>query len=250
MDPVELTVATSTLRTPTPQHFQMNLIITCEHAGNQVPECYNHLFSDIKDVLQSHRGWDPGAAEIAKFLAAEFNVPLFICETTRLLIEPNRSLDNHQLYSEYSKTLFETDHDLILQQYYLPHRTGVEHLISKLSKPVLHLSIHSFTPVWNGTAREVDVGLLFDPAREHESDFCSALRAKLKDGLPGLNIRMNEPYKGTDDGFTTYLRTRFEDHEYLGIELEVNQKYIGTAQWEVISVGLKEALLKLLPDRN
>jgi predicted N-formylglutamate amidohydrolase len=220
----------------------MNLIVTCEHAGNQVPDCYSHIFANIKDVLESHRGWDPGARELATFLATEFDAPLFVCETTRLLIEPNRSLDNHQLYSEYSQVLFETDHDLILQQYYLPHRGSVEQLISKLAKPVLHLSIHTFTPILNGTVREVDVGLLFDPTRKSESDFCDILRRDLERNLPSLIIRMNEPYKGTDDGFTTYLRTRFEDHQYLGIEIEVNQKYIGTKQWELISVALKNSL--------
>ena len=228
----------------------MNLIITCEHAGNQVPDCYSHLFANLKEVLESHRGWDPGALEIAKFLATEFNVPLFTCETTRLLIEPNRSLNNHQLYSEYSQILFETDHDLILQQYYLPHRSSVEQLVLKLSKPVLHLSVHTFTPIFNGVVRGVDVGLLFDPARKSESEFCDIFRQLLQDNLPALDIRMNEPYKGTDDGFTTYLRTKFDDDQYLGIELEVNQKYIGAAQWELIAIGLKEAVFELLSDRN
>ncbi len=84
----------------------MNFIVTCEHAGNQVPECYSHIFTELTDVLESHRGWDPGALEIARFLATEFNAPLFICEMTRLLIEPNRSLHSHQLYSEYSRRSF------------------------------------------------------------------------------------------------------------------------------------------------
>jgi len=226
----------------------MNLIVTCEHAGNKVPDCYNHIFTELKDVLESHRGWDPGALEIARFLATEFNAPLFICEVTRLLIEPNRSLHSHQLYSEYSKILFEKEHDLILQQYYFPHRKGVEELISKASKPTLHLSIHSFTPVLNGQVRAVDVGLLFDPERKSETEFCTKLLHTMEQELPSLSIKLNEPYKGTDDGFTSYLRTKFPDQEYLGIEIEVNQKYIGTAQWELISIGLKEALFDVLSE--
>lgn len=224
----------------------MNLIVTCEHAGNQVPEQYHHIFSNIKDILESHRGYDPGAIEIARFLATEFSAPLFLCETTRLLIEPNRSLDSHQLYSEYSQILFETDHDLILQRYYYPHRTTVEDVISKLTKPVLHLSVHTFTPVLNGTRRSVDVGLLFDPGRKAETDFCGRLMDALEQMLPGIRLEFNEPYKGTDDGFTTYLRTKFVDEDYLGIEIEINQKFLGTEKWELISVGLKEALFDLL----
>jgi predicted N-formylglutamate amidohydrolase len=228
----------------------MNLIITCEHAGNQVPECYNYIFDEIKDVVESHLGWDPGALEIARFLATECSAPLFSCETTRLLIETNRSLDNHQLYSEYSRRLFETEHEQVLQQFYYPYRNGVEEVISKASKPALHLSIHTFAPVLNGMARSVDIGILFDPERKTEFDFCKKLLDGLEQSLPLLNIRLNEPYKGTDDGFTTYLRTKFNSREYLGIEIEVNQKYIGTEKWEMISMGLKEVLFDILYDEG
>ena len=65
-----------------------------------------------------------------------------------------------------------------------------------------------------------------------------------------LVIKFNEPYKGTDDGFTTYLRTKFSDDEYLGIEIEVNQKYLGTEQWEMIAMGLKEVLFDILYDEQ
>jgi predicted N-formylglutamate amidohydrolase len=227
----------------------MNLIITCEHAGNQVPSDYYHIFAELKEVLESHRGWDPGALEIAGFLATEFSAPFFKCDTTRLLIEPNRSLDSHQLYSEYSKHLFETDHESILSQYYHPHRNTVEELISKASKPVLHLSIHTFTPVLNGQVRKVDIGLLFDPGRKKETEFCQLMLPELEQNLSSFAIKFNEPYKGTDDGFTTYLRQKFRDEEYVGIEIEINQKYIKTEKWELIAIGLKDALLEVLTDQ-
>lgn len=226
----------------------MNVIITCEHAGNQVPDHYNHIFEKIKEVLESHRGWDPGALEIARFLATECNAPLFSCETTRLLIETNRSLHSHQLYSEYSQILFKTDHERILEQYYYPHRNGVEEVIVKMAKPALHLSIHTFTPALNGKTRTVDIGLLFDPERKTEFEFCKKLYDGLEQTLPFLTIKLNEPYKGTDDGFTTHLRTKFPGNEYLGIEIEVNQKHRNTERWEMISVGLKEVLIDILYD--
>ena len=228
----------------------MKLIITCEHAGNLVPEPYGHIFSGIKDILESHRGYDPGALQIAQFLATEYNAPLFICETTRLLIEPNRSLDSKHLYSEFSEKLYETDHEKILEGYYFPQRNGVEDVISKFAKPVLHLSIHTFTPVLAGETRTVDIGILFDPCRTSESAFCQKFMDRLEKIFPFLVTRFNEPYKGTDDGFTTYLRTKFQDSEYLGIEIEVNQKYVGTDKWELISLGLKDVLSDLLYDTH
>jgi hypothetical protein len=38
-------------------------------------------------------------------------------------------------------------------------------------------------------------------------------------------VRYNYPYLGKMDGFTTYLRKQFISN-YIGIELEVNQKYV------------------------
>ena len=38
----------------------------------------------------------------------------------------------------------------------------------------------------------------------------------------------------------------FDDQEYLGIEIEVNQKYLETEKWEMIVMGLKEVLFEIL----
>jgi len=74
------------------------LLISCEHAGNEVPDSYSTLFSDANEVLESHRGWDPGALEVAQFLVDQLQVQSFLMPVTRLLIEMNRSLDNPQLF--------------------------------------------------------------------------------------------------------------------------------------------------------
>jgi hypothetical protein len=43
-------------------------------------------------------------------------------------------------------------------------------------------------------------------------------------------VRRNYPYRGYADGLTTWLRKRYPDPAYAGIELEINQKYpLGTA---------------------
>lgn len=47
---------------------------------------------------------------------------------------------------------------------------------------------------------------------------------------PQLNVRFNYTYLGKPDGFTTYLRKQF-DKDYLGVELEVNQKYASDNQF-------------------
>jgi hypothetical protein len=73
--------------------------------------------------------------------------------------------------------------------------------------------------------RTADIGLLYDPARRSETMFCERWQRTLRARAPELRVRRNYPYAGYNDGLTTYLRTRFEDRQYSGIELEINQRY-------------------------
>ena len=225
--------------------MKLNPVITCEHACNTVPDAFTHLFTGAEDVLASHRGWDLGARAMATSLAKDLEAPLFLCETTRLLIEANRSAGHPQHYSEYTRDLSDTEKQTLMTKFYAPYREVVEGTIVSLPKPVLHLSIHSFTPFWNGEERAIDIGLLFDPSRQLETGFCTAWRNLLKERLD-LRVEFNEPYKGIDDGFTTYLRTVFSDDAYAGIEVEVNQKFVDQAAWKEISKVLSDTVRTLL----
>jgi len=222
----------------------LSVLLTCEHAGNQVPVRYRSLFT-AEEVLNSHRGWDPGALDIAAALSEELNLPCFTHQTTRLLVEVNRSLGNPQLFSEFSQPLGDEEKQLILDKYYFPYRLRVENALAQLTKPVLHLSIHSFTPVFNEKVRVTDIGILLDPARAFESSISEKLMNSLQQNLPSLRIEFNEPYKGIDDGFTTYLRTRFSDEEYAGIEIEMNQKILTGDEVEKIIAALRASILSL-----
>jgi predicted N-formylglutamate amidohydrolase len=91
----------------------------------------------------------------------------------------------------------------------------------------VHVAVHSFTPVLNGAARRVDIGLLYDPARQGETSLCRRWRAALRDASgEKLTVRRNHPYRGVSDGLTRHLRTRFPAARYTGIELEINQKLL------------------------
>lgn len=215
-------------------------IITCEHAGNLVPEEFSSLFKSYPTELNSHLGWDPGSWDIAVSLARLLKIEALGCHTTRLLIEPNRSLDSNQLFSPVTQLLPDMQKQKLINTIYLPYRNLVEEKIHQAHKPVLHLSIHTFTPVFNNQIRAVDIGLLFDPDRYREKEFCEAYIRQLNSPFPHFTVCFNEPYQGVDDGFTTYLRTRFNADQYLGIEIEVNQKFCADDQY--IAKGLAAAL--------
>ncbi len=201
------------------------VVVSCEHAGNNVPDQFQHLFYPDKEILQTHRGWDAGAWAIAEALAARLHAPLFGCHTTRLLIEANRSPTSPELFSHFSVGLPDDEKEKLIRTIYLPYRNQVIKALHESVKPVLHLSIHSFTPTWQNVERTVDIGILFDPDRATEKEYSHLLKKEMEKNLPAFSIQLNEPYKGTDDGFTTWLRTCFANEFYTGIEIEVNQKF-------------------------
>ena len=220
----------------------MNNIISCEHAGNSVPENYKSLFIGAEQVLESHRGWDPGALEVATFLSQNLNWPLYSMRVTRLLIEMNRSLENSELFSEFSSEISEEEKNALLEEYYYPYRNRIEKKILNAEKPIRHFSIHTFTPIFNQVERQVDLGLLFDPNRYSEQRTCEFMKEILEKSLPAMVIKFNEPYNGTDDGLTTSLRKKFSDDEYEGIEIEINQKYVNSNAFSSICLALLEAI--------
>lgn len=232
-----------------PTFQTVKLVLTCEHGGCLIPRIYRPLFQGSEEVLNSHRGWDPGALELFKKLVplADFHKS---SSTSRLLIELNRSIDHPRLFSEFTKTASPEQKKRWIDTYYQPYRREVEACISEMMEQgaeVLHVSVHTFTPVLHGVVREADMGLLFDPTRVGEKKICKFIRHQLYRKLPSFKVRFNYPYLGKADGFTTSLRKKFPMN-YYGVELEVNQKFyqhgrveqeVKTALYETLQASLR-----------
>lgn len=224
----------------------MKLVLSCEHGGNKIPEQYSKYFKGKDKLLASHRGWDIGALSVAKSLSEHLKAPLFYATTSRLLVELNRSLHHPHLFSAITKLLSTCEKEEILKANYFPYRNKVKEHITSLIKNdeyVLHISVHSFTPELNGELRNTDIGLLYDPSSHAEKDFCLRWKEQIKrSGL--LRVRYNYPYRGTADGFTTYLRKQFPE-KYAGIELEINQALLRDKEGiekvsKLLALSLKE----------
>lgn len=222
------------------------LILTCEHAGNEVPKEYRQLFLKGRPALNSHRGFDPGALDLFVHLRELAFFSKFQM-VTRLLVEVNRSLHNPQLFSDFSENLSEGEKKKLLEDHYFPYRFSVEDEMRKRisqGNEILHLSVHSFTPILHGQVRRADVGLLYDPARAGEKKLCRALKRTMNHYDPGLLVRFNYPYRGTADGFTTFLRKKFPQH-YHGVEIEVNQRF---AHDNSFPSALKDVIFRALSE--
>jgi predicted N-formylglutamate amidohydrolase len=226
------------------------LLISCEHGGNAVPPLQAPLFAGLGELLASHRGFDLGALSTARALARATGAPLFAATTTRLLVDLNRSIGNPGLFSNLTKELPKKTRREILARHYHPHREAVTVAVAALldaGKTVLHVASHSFTPRLAGVTRHCDVALLYDPRRTAEKAFCQAWLRELACLDSDLLLRRNYPYRGVSDGLATHLRRRFGER-YLGVELEVNQRFARGSGEALSSVNdhLTDALLRAL----
>src|SRR3990167_1221851 len=195
------------------------ILISCEHAVNTIPNAYQDLFTQAHPLLNSHRGIDFGALDIAQYLAHFLNVKLISATASRLLIDCNRSLTHPHCFSEITKPLPQATKQRIITEHYLPYREAVLQLIQteiNHQHPIIHLSIHSFTPKLHGTIRTVDIGLLYDPTRRLEKHMTQQWKNRLQKQTHHLRIRLNAPYQGRSNGLTTILRKKFPPEFYLG----------------------------------
>jgi predicted N-formylglutamate amidohydrolase len=209
-------------------------IISCEHASNRIPARYRGLGLSSR-ALDTHIAWDPGAREIARACARVFHCSCHEGQHSRLLIDLNRSLHHPRVIANESAgipipgnvDISKQERDRRIELYYAPYRDAVVSEIRRIVRKhgrCVHISVHSFTSQLLGSQRKADIGLLYDPRRRGEKVQCAWMAEHLR--TMGYHVRFNYPYRGVNDGFTTANRRVFAPQEYLGVEIEVNQKLL------------------------
>ena len=79
----------------------MPLILLCDHASNAVPAEYGDL-GIAPAQFARHIAYDIGARDLTLGLAARLNAPAVLSRFSRLLIDPNRGLDDPTLIMRIS----------------------------------------------------------------------------------------------------------------------------------------------------
>jgi len=183
-------------------------------------------------------------------MARATGAPLVEGDVTRLLVDLNRTPAHPRLFAGPGATLDAAGRREVLRRHYAPYRRRLQGRIRRAlaGGVAVHLSVHSFTPRLRGIVRDVDVGLLFDPGRPLERTFFDAFGRALARRAPRLRIRRNRPYPGKADGFVTEMREAFPPRRYVGLELEVNQRFprAGGPRWRRLQGELVGALLDAL----
>jgi len=212
------------------------VLISCEHASNDIPQSYRGL-GLAPAARESHIAWDRGAREIARVCAKQLGCAYHEASHTRLLVDLNRAASNPAVIPRVAfgvavpgnEGLTPTERAERIRLYHKPYRAAVIRDIEAIVEnhgTCYHFSIHTFTPILDGVARDADIGLLYDPRRSRERDLALALTRMLR---RWWRARRNYPYRGTSDGLTTHCRRRFDSRAYLGIEIEVNQRLLPNA---------------------
>ena len=175
-------------------------VLLCEHASNHVPRRYARL-GLAETELARHIAYDIGAAKLARALSAALDAPLFLSGYSRLLIDLNRppgSPPSIPVLSEATPIpgnigITAGERAARERAYFLPFRDAVTaHLDARArdGQRALVLGVHSFTPVFLGTARPWQAGVLYAAATRMARAVIAGLRRD-----PALCVGDNEPYR-------------------------------------------------------
>jgi predicted N-formylglutamate amidohydrolase len=193
-----------------PGALDAGALIICDHAANAIPPRYDRLGLPLES-LERHIAYDIGAANVTRALAAELGAPAVLSTFSRLIIDPNRGLDDPTLVMRFSDGAIvpgnaRADHQEIARrsaQFWAPYRGAIESTVEAMlaiGEPPAIVSIHSFTGVMRGVQRPWKIGVLWDRDGRLPKALIGALLAE-PDLVPA-EVGDNEPYDGALPGDT------------------------------------------------
>ncbi|MEO0915708.1 MAG: N-formylglutamate amidohydrolase [Pseudomonadota bacterium] len=200
------------------------ILLVCEHAVAHIPEEFQNL-GLAETELESHIAWDPGALETATCLSQRLDAPLIYSAVSRLVYDCNRPPGAESAMPAQSETthvpgnanLSKAERQSRIQRFYTPFEGLLAATLDARPDPSILVTIHSFTPVYRGKRRSVEIGVL------HDSD--DRLANALLQVAEGFRIERNAPY-GPDDGVTHTLRHHALPRGILNVMIEVRNDLI------------------------
>lgn len=226
------------------------VLLVCDHAANRIPESLDGLGLPAPELAR-HIAWDIGAALVTEHLARLLDAQALLTTYSRLVVDVNRTPDHPTLIAEESdgaqipgnRGLSDAARRQRLEQLYRPYHDAVaqavERFLAQSVRPVL-LSIHSFTPVWDGFSRPWQLGVLWARDGRLAHRMLAALRAE-----PDLTVGDNEPYSALT-GPNQTLDEHAEARGLASAALEIRQDLIETEAGAAAWAGRLAQILKPL----
>jgi predicted N-formylglutamate amidohydrolase len=214
-------------------------LLTSDHYGRAIPQSLGDLGLPVGE-MDRHIAWDIGIAGVADALSKHLGAHLIAQRYSRLVIDCNRPPSVASSIPVISEaTAIKANEGLAIEAaqarrraIFEPyHRRIAETIDRRLreGKPVVLVSLHSFTPVYAGVARPWHIGTLYQRDKKLPPLLLKGLRAEA-----GLVVGDNEPYAVSDDTDYT-IPVHGEARGLMNSGIEIRQDLIaehaGQQQW-------------------
>jgi predicted N-formylglutamate amidohydrolase len=224
-----------------------DVIVVCEHAANRLPPWTGGL-GLAAEARGAHVAWDPGALGVAQGLARHLDATLVAAQVSRLVFDLNRPPDSAGAMAARSEVhdipgnagLTAAERLRRTEAVYLPFHTALHGLVARrlaVGRPPVIVTVHSFTPVWFGTPRTTELGVIHDAC-----DRLARIVAAEAAAQTGLRVALNDPYSAAD-GVTHLLRLHATPYGLPNVMLEIRNDLIATPFAEAAMADLLAPVL-------
>ncbi|SMC60177.1 N-formylglutamate amidohydrolase [Rhizobium sp. RU36D] len=207
-----------------------DILLICEHASSTLPERAGDLGLEA-EALKSHIAWDPGALVVARLMASELDGTLVYQRFSRLIYDCNRPPDSPAAMPETSEIYrIPGNEDLsTAERYartaalYVPFHDRIAEIVAErvaTGRPPVLVTVHTFTPVYFGKPRAVEIGILHDEDSRLADGMLSAVGAD-----PPHRVERNQPY-GPADGVTHSLKLHALPNGLMNVMIEVRNDLV------------------------
>lgn len=225
-------------------HGRAPAVLICEHASRFIPAALGGLGLDVV-AASSHAAWDIGALDLSVELMGALDAPLVHSRVSRLVYDCNRPPEREDAMPQVSEVfsvpgnmnLTDAQRAQRVRDVYEPFKQLVSSTLDSRSEPPVVFTIHSFTPVYKGKPRSVELGILHDA-----DDRAAQLMLRHSEGS-GLRVALNEPYSATD-GVTHTLREHAIRRGLPNVMIEVRNDLIDSAKGVNRIAGLLMPILQ------
>lgn len=224
-----------------------SVLLVCEHASSRLPASAGDLGLS-RTALESHIAWDPGALAVARLLAESLDATLVHQRFSRLIYDCNRPPESPAAMPETSEIYRIPGNEglSVAERYartaalYIPFHDRISGILAgrqaRGQKTVI-VTVHSFTPVYMGKQRDVEIGILHDV----DSRLADGM-LKAAEGGP-YRAERNEPY-GPKDGVTHSLKLHALPGGHLNVMIEVRNDLIRDEEGQQVIADYLAGLLR------
>lgn len=227
-------------------------LIAVDHAGRSIPAELAGLGLS-GEWRATHHFCDLGVAELAHALAERIDVPIVLCDVSRLVIDVNRWLEDPRSIPTVldgtpipaNAVLDEAARRARQEAIFWPYHARVGEIWARQTarhrKPFF-FALHSCTRVFDGIRRPWDCGTIW-----HEDQVLSRHLLGSLSREPGLVLGDNQPYSGLSGVYTVDRHTYGSGCPACGCEL--TNDLLETAQSrDIWAERLSRALIAAIED--